>query len=738
MNKNKLILELQNLEKSCFSKILSYIKKTNCYSFSERANKHCYLYWQSSLPTKWFNELIKESFFENYLFGYFSDDRNVNEDFLRLLLNSSKKATLKKVVKLTEAFTKKKHWDSFSVFQKNSEFKQFYRELKYIQDNRNYWKSEFDKFIAYIEDIDYEDILIQTISYFEKFKRYSKKTIGNKSIIISYESVLISILNRILNLKKELNRSKKIIVKGNYDFASFKQQVEAELPSMRPAESFMDTSLIPKENISNQKKKFRELIEFMFSKYDNEYQIKKYLTGLASFELIDELDAELTTNKNYSLYRKTLERGGYDEIYFGNEITKKAKELKEIKRLATLWEKEFKLSVFTSIEYFKFLKIPLVINDKHSDSEINLENVLLFLKTFSKFFMPQGRFFMGEKMIHKRELPNEFIKLFDSDYIVSYGEVEFIDKCQEYFNWSKVEIKTIINFLTTDLSSDRRFKIDIKKRPFIKVGAQYIWLSSFFRDRRWEIILHQKIVADNSKNLVLQPAQKEKYISDSFKEVKFNSVSSHCYENNGMRGEIDVLAFKYNTLFVCELKSSYIEEDIMKTSKYETLNFNSKASEQLSKAKDYIQDNFDEIKAIEELNIDCKKESLKIVTIIISNIYQSDNLIFNNEHIKISLFELLIILKNDLYNMLVSKSEKVITNIGFDIPMGRFFGKNNNLLDIKEEDCNLWKNTKECMPSDILSAIKENKVWRHQETDEANTKENIELTEFDNSYKHLN
>ncbi|MEX6627628.1 hypothetical protein [Tenacibaculum salmonis] len=732
MNKNTLKSELQDLEKEIFSKVLSYVKSTNCYSFSERKNKYCDLFWQSTLPTKWFSEFIKESFLDDFLFGYFSKEENVNNDFLKLLINSNKKSTLKQIIKLTESFTKKNHWDSFLVFQKESEFKQFYKELKYIKNNRNYWNLESDKFIGYIDDIDYEDILIQTISYFEQFKRYSKKTVGNRAIIISYESVLISILNTILNLKKESDLNKKIEIKNKYSNEIFKFQTEQELPVIRPMESFNNPLLIPKEKISDQKKKFRELVEFLFAKHDNEYQINKYLTGLANFELIDDLEAELSTNKNYSLYRKTLERGSYDETYFGNEITKRTQALKDIKELPTLWEKEFKLSMFTSIEYFKFLKIPLVINDRHSKSEINLEKVLLFLKTFSKLFMPQGRI-MGLK----RKLPSDFINLFDSDYIVSYKEDDFIEKCQEYFNWSKTEIETIINFLTTDLSSNRRFKIDIIKRPFIKIGNQYVWLSSFLRDRRWEIILHEKIVADKLINHKIQSAKKEKYISNTFKKVKFNSISSYCYKSDRLRGEIDVLAFKNNTLFICELKSTYVEEDMMKTSKYETLKFNSKASEQLSKAKNYILDNFEEINAIEELNINCKKEDLKIITIIISNIYQSDNLIFNNEHIKISLFELLIILKNDLYNMLVSKSENAILDFGSDIPMGKLFGKESNLSDVKKEDSNLWEDSKECTPNDIISVIKENKVWKHQETEKANTIENIELSEFDKNYKYL-
>lgn len=749
MNKNKLKSNLLNLENSSFSEVISFIKRSSCYLYS-RSNKNSELFWQSNLPVKWFNDLIKEPFLEDFLFGYFSKEENVNEQFLSLLINSNKKSTLIKVIKLTESFAHCNHWNSFTIFKRDFKLKQFYGELRYIKDYRQYWNSELAKYIVIIESMDYEDICIQMISYYEQFKRYSEKTKDNRSLIISYEAQLISILNIILNLKKEFVLDSKLDIANKYNSKEFSCKAKEQLPEIRPGESHQNSFLIPREKINEQKAKFRSVVDFLLAKGSSDYQIKNYLTGLADFEYIDGLDSELAPNSKFDLYRRTLEKGTYDEVYFNNRIIEKAEGLKEIKKLPNLWEKQFKLSIASSKEYFKFLKIPLLIDDRHSNSKIDIEKVLLFLKTFSNFMIPQGRLIIYDndgsfKGSLKRVIPEHFKKLFDSDYIVSYEETELISKCKEYFNWTKEDIIMILNFLTTDLSTSRRFNIDFTTRPMIKIGKQYIWLSSFLRDCRWEVLLHKKIVADNNRNLKLQPANTEKFIADLFREVNFDSIASYCYEHNNLKGEIDVLAFKENTLFLFELKSTYVEEDIMKTSKYETLKFNSKASDQLNKAKDYVLSNFEEIKAIEELNVNCKKKDLKIVTLIISNIYQSDNLIFNNEHVKISLFELLIILKNDLYNMLVPKIGKALFDSEMKIPIDsilNMLNKSNpnytkNSCDINEKDCNLWKDKNNCMPNDILTAIKDNKVWKHQDLNKIFKTGNIELTKFNDDHKYL-
>lgn len=748
MNEKKLKTKLLTLESSIeFSEVLSFVKGEVCYMYSKKYSKP-YLFWQSNLPIRWFENFLNEPFFEEFLFGYFSHEENSNPDFLELLANSRKKATLIKVIKLSEAFNKPKHWNSFRIFSNSSDtqLKLFYRELTYVVEYRKYWKNKSLEYADFVRQLDYEDILIQIISYFEKFKRYSNQTIDNNKILISNRAILISILNKFLNIKKEFIVKNKLNNTAKYDTKTFQIITKKQLPPVKPVEAFVNPNLIPKENIDELKEKFRNTIEFFFAMENNEYQIRKYLTGFADFEMIDGLEAELKTNEKHILYRKTLERNKYDEAYLSNRIKENSQILNKIKDYS-IWEKEFKLKKASSLEYFRFLKIPTTIKDKYIKTDIDIEKALFLYQTFSALLMPQGRmvsFVEDEAIVDKRKIPENFEKIFYSDYVVSYSEQELIAKCEEYFKWSADEIKAIIDFLTTDLSTNRKFEIDISRRPIIKIGEQYIWLSSFLRDTRWEILLHRRIASYNLGNSEKQSAEAEKFISELFREAGFGAVASHCYQYDNQKGEIDVLAFKDNTLFVLELKSTYVEEDIMKTYKYETLKFNSKASEQLLKAKNYISNVFSEIQNIEELNINCKKEDIKIVTIIVSNIYQADHLVFNQEHLKISLFELLIILKNDLYNMLVDKSGQLFFGEKFNITINsieQFYNRNAPTIkkenpQIYKKDCNLWEDKNNCKPSDIISAIKEDKIWKHQnlivET------ENIELKEFDKDYRYLN
>ncbi|NHN24101.1 hypothetical protein FIA58_000295 [Flavobacterium jejuense] len=739
MNKNAIITSIKELENASFSQVVPFIKK-NSYFSDSRPNSCSELFWHSNLPIKWFKELINEPYLEELLFAYFSRPQNANLDFIKLFINSKYSAELIRIIKLSEAFKMDSHWITFSVFVKSNDLKVVYKELDYIRAYRQYWKNETVIFENKINEIDYEDILIQMISYFEHFKRYSKKTVNNTGLITSYKAHLINILDIILNIKKRGCVKNKI--KNKYSSINFKKIAKEQLPPIRAIESLNNQQLVSNEKIDKQKKTFRELVEFFFAKDNSEYQIQKYLSGLAEFEMIENLEAELLTNTKYCLYRKTLEKGIYDEVYFTNKVIENEELVKRINEQKEMLSKQLELSIYTSIEYFKYLKIPVIIDKKNTDEKIDLEKVLILLKSFSLFLMPQGRTIINNEIVFKNKVPQKFEETFDIDYLVSFEENELVEKCHQYFEWSKDEIQIIIEYLTTDLTSH---KIDVQKRPLIKIGNQYIWLSSFLKDTRWEIILHRKIVKENSLNLSEQPIETEKYISEIFKKAKFGSISSHVYKNKNVPGEIDILAFKENTLFILELKSTYIGEDIMKTSKYEVLKFNSKASEQLNLAKDYIINNYDEIKKCKNLGINCELKDLKIVTIIISNIYQSDNLIFRNEHHKISLFELMIILKNDLYNMLVQKECKILTDEKMDIPVNTMLQIENksNLKyskthkQINEDECSLWKENNSCSANDLTTAILESKVWKHQAELKQFTRESIKIQKFNKNHRFL-
>ncbi len=688
-----------------------------------KGSKDSKFFWQSTIPITWFNQISKEPFFEELLLNYFRKQTAPSESFLKQFFNSNKKYTLSKIIKLSEAFNHASHWESFSIFQNDTQLKVFYKELEYIKLYRDYWNAEEEKHNTFIKTLALEDILFQMIMCYEDFKQYSSKTVGNRNKRVSYEAILINLLNTFIKIKKVDLKQKGMVVVNKYNVNYFKT--------------------IPVEDYQLLKDKFREVVEFYFTKYDNEYQIKKYLSGFAEFESIEGLESVLLTNNKHSLYRKTLEKGVYDEVYFTNRVINKKELLKRLKAIPEPWDKQFELNTLSSIEYFKFLNIPTEIFIKKKNINIDISKVLYVLKSFSIFFMLQESIGVGDKYI-SRIVPKAFKDLFYSDYMVCFDEINFIDNCVTYFKYSKEEIINILNFITLDLNDEITSSIDIKQSPLIKLGNQYFWMSSFMKDRRWEISLHYKLVKEDLINPNKVSNQSENYLANIFKEANFKAISGHMYKYNNKRGEIDLLAYRDGVLFIGELKSTYAIEDMLKNSKYEVRQFN-KASNQLDLAKEYIRNNFEKIKNLEGLTIDCNLNDLQIQTLIISNIYQSDHTMINDKHLKVSLFELLIILKNDLYNMLVPKIGEALFDFQLDLPIDiilNLFNINNPYTKSKsnhfsKKDCILWGNQQKCTPKDIIEAIKENKVWKHQDANKNFPIEEIELTGDNIKYKYL-
>jgi len=244
--------------------------------------------------------------------------------------------------------------------------------------------------------------------------------------------------------------------------------------------------------------------------------------------------------------------------------------------------------------------------------------------------------------------------------------------------------------------------------------------------------LHKKLAKEQKQILRNQSNKMEQYTASLFKKAGFNAIASLEYKDDNQTGEIDTIAYKDNTLFICELKTTYLQEDISATNKYEILRFELKASSQLAKAKKYTLNNFKELKKNKELAIDCNENELRIVTIIMSNIYQSDNLIFK-EHLKISLFELMIILQNDLKKM-IELNMKLFFGEDFNLPIDTLQKTHNKYNkdykhhnNAKTKSYDLWSNQNSCSAANLITSITENKVWEHLEKNKYYLKNSIEI-----------
>ena len=693
----------------------------------------------SNIPLNHIDILTKCDVWQVLLSNYFSSDRYCNDCFLKIVLKHGNTNTVIKTIKLKQAFNYPKHWKSFHLLQhsKATIYKSSYKEFEFIKKTEKYWlnleKQYFNKLVKY----NLEDILIQFTSYYQKFKNYSKKTPDNQAIITSREAILIELLDYLLikvsNYKTSNNKTTNFYSKNK-----FSEKLKKELPPIKP-----DLHTFPEESISKEKKELRGIIEFYFSKYDEKYQLNKYLSGYAEFEYIDELEAEITTNKEHQYYRQSLEKGDYEENYITNSFIGNSSIITEIQSKSDFWDKEIELKVQSSLHHFKFYNVPNIIDYK--ETKIELYKVLYVLHTFSSMLFPQGRIFTPSGIL-KREIKKSFINIFTPKYVVPFTKQELIENIITYFKYPLKEVEIIIDFLLVDLDNSKTKKVNIKTHPFIKIGDTIYWMSSFLRDIKWGTTLYRRLWLDKDIDDKIVSANTEKSLSNSFKEAQFNTTFSFKYNIQNQKGEIDVIAFKNNTLFIVELKNTIIVEDMLKTKNYENEKFSQKASSQLYLAEEYIINNFDEFSENTNLNIDISLEKLTIHKLIVSNSFQADNLTFNNDILKVSLFELTVILKNDLYNVLISKIGKTLLPNMVETPLDWMMNlTNRNSLNSKQtpkevtkESTELWKNKNECTPNDIIEAILNNKVFKNLEENNHYHIETIELKGFDPDLKYLN
>lgn len=725
--KEKLEQKIKSLESASPEKVKPFVKKWFVKASEAKRSENresLMLFWQSDIPIVNFNELKDQYYFDSVILAYFEFPININTTFIEQFIENDCLDRLIQILKISKGFLNDEHWESLQFLRKRGSLKKIFFELEFIRKILQNWENKAVSFNERVLHVSSEDLLIQSLSYFEYFKRYSLKTMGNNSQLTAYETHFISVLDYLLTHKKvggfEPNEG--------YDIKGFSGTVKQELPPIRPTDTLMNPNYVPNEKISPLKKEVRTIVDFFIQKDIQTYQIENYLCGFASFEdiYIDDLEAELLTTKSFNDYRSILERGVYEENYFVSKIVKDEDKKNLILNFQEQWDREFQLHIEKANAYFEFYCLPEEIHLEEYGQPISTKKVLLLLYTFSKLFSPQGRIVVtgnsDKNMIARRGIQERFSTLFESDYLIGYNYDDFILKTSEYFEWSEQETKIIIDYLTTNLNNDDNCTIDLKKRPLLKSGGKIIWLSSFLRDRKWEVLLHKRITNGKVKNY--NPNQRstdlEQNMANLFKNAGFGAKASHEYDG----GEIDTIAYKENTLFLLELKTTYVEENIMSSQSYELLKFNALASDQLERATKYVKENYLELTLNKELNITCSLNELKIKRLIISNVFDGDGSHFTDLSGKISLLELAVILRNELDDLYISQEAKVINKIDMEIPLNTALSmmnthskdKKTNSVEYTKADGDLWSNSDSPSAEDFITAIEENKVWKFQRT----------------------
>ncbi len=704
--------------KNCYNLILN--ESLECDEIVEKLKtnkgRKCYnneSFWMSDVPERCADKLVENDIIVELLFGYLANSNFLNESFSEVVL-AKRKDLFIRIFKITRAFENDQIWEHFYQIVKHQnleELDKIFNELEFIREYKNYWdtKSKSNNYLINLKGFTFYELLIHSIAYYEKIKRSSPNIRDNKQYELTLGYNFLLTLNNVLNNKLKFGNEEILFSNKKEPSKSDLEELrEQALPPLNTINGLRQGTYEPEETIDGLKKLIRETFYFFFKYNQVNYQIEEYLRDLVDFIDIDKqnLTAILKTNRNYAVFKRNDIKNLFEDMFFTNKIFSKRKY--RIQNFNDL----IQLSYEVSMDYFKYLGLPSKI--EFNGNNLDLKKVFLLLKTFSFGLMPSGRnvAVVEDKIyVFTQKKPQKFKDIFEENYIVFWKEDELMDKISEYFKWPKNEVKQIVNFLTTDLN-DKNQNIDIISKPIIKLNNFYFWLSSFYRDRRWEIIIHRRLAKEGLFNHKKQSDYIEKKIADAFKSAGFKAINSYPYKFNGKDGEIDVLAYRDKMLFIIEVKTILPDENIINNAILEYRKFDYKASEQLSKSMEFVNSNIDKIYS--ELNISQKvsKEEIKIVPIIVSNIYEGDETIFKSKFFKISLFELMIILRNDLCKFLnikfgdleipITLLLKVINNYRFDV-------KKN--IDVRI-NCNLWTNKNFCSAHDFISAIEESKIWK--------------------------
>ena len=746
-----------------FEDFLRFIKRTSCYQYHATYKIKVYgvsrtitvyhpeHFWNSTLTLRWAKELFCSEYAEELLFGFFSKTENYNQRLLKEIAHHNPRQLVRSI-KLKKCFLEEELFSmlTFLKLSANPFLNSFYEEISALKKLDEEWLREKTFHQSVLDQFSIEEILVHTVSYFEKFKRSSYSHLGNRAHLVSMEVCLIAVLNNILNERRRSGNK----VEGTLSIPEIYSLIDRELPPLNTAEGIIRKAYLANETISDTKRLIREALEFYFSYLHGFlYQVDKYCVGLADVVEISNEGVCLSTNTDYQYFKRDDKKNSFVGMYF-THLASESEELMEKNRTAKdMNEREENLRHAAYMKQLEFMKKNVV---KHKRFEIKPEEMISFLWNLSHWIMPQGRTITAvaeeetkegtwvRPVTFKRQIPDKFRKLFPQGYFVAFDHQVLIKSCEEYFGWERNKCEAIVDYLTLEMTNSQ-FTFDFPEYPFIKVGSTYLWLSTFLRDRHWFNILscrfHRAIHQDQSKQLEIG-------ISQLFIDAGFSAVASVDYKDDEVR-EIDCLAYKDGCLFVVELKTTYPSEDLIRQSEFDSRRLEHKAVNQLERALKYYESNFDFFRNIQGLKIDREQKHIHVYPLIVTNTFERDKVLKNMKHLKISLFELTIALKNDLYKMLNSKMGCLFPD---DAEVGDFVlpfhaselatNPNNPFLkkekiDTSKEACDLYHGTP-VTASGFIDVIAQDKVWKF--LDRAynfNVVEKINLKKFDKEEKWL-
>ena len=661
------IQKLEDNRNTTFGDVTCMLKK---FDDLYKSKQHSHLFWSSTLTTKFLSEFKSNNWLLQLLLGYFSNPTNQNPAFTEQVAKNYP-ADLVKSIKLSQVFYDNNWFNHLSNALKthsNSELSNFFKEITFLKTLNKDWKDNADEYTILLSWIPYEKLLARFSDIFYSQKNmFSTPVMANMNYAIEYTTNLCYVLNDLLNCKKRNSLNNKI-------------------PTNATSWQEMGTE---------EDEKIRNVIWFFVRYHNFKNIVDKYCVGYADFKEIRNNRMIIKTNESYVKYKENeLKLIFIERLILEKQVKKNygdlaSKEEMDKKTIASAIA--IPSLVESSLRYFQYLKLPEKYMWEGKEIEIKKVFQLLYSTAEEPTFFTQK-----------------------SGWIVfNQKEDEIIKNLSLKLGFKEDETKLIINFLTTGLEDSGDENIDVLCKPFIKIGNEYFLIIDTSVRKSLGAAMHTRLNNEIKKSKEIQNALTEaaKGIECEILSVFKNNGHTIIEGNkdfelkNGKKGEFDIFAFKDGVLFLIEIKTSSPKNLITRVKDYfQCIEF--KASQQLDDAKQYVGESKFTTEFKEKFGFG-GDEIKEIKILIASNTFEQHHTQINEKYLKISIFELLVILSNEYENLNELKMKFYLDEIRIN-EKDQNLKKNSSMLPIAP--FSLWSGDK-CSAKDLTEAIEENKIW---------------------------
>ncbi len=645
-------------------------------------------FWNSELPHFHLQGILETDLKVTFLQLYFSNALFCNHELNKHLLVLAK-ADYIKHYKLWKAFEYSNFFDSVKQISKsNTELERIVKEFEIIIKAQNRIEVEQKEDEQYFLQFTFDEVALAFTLFYYEFKQHDQ-ILGNKSFQTKIEVALVDEMDRILSLFKG-KPNLTFQFKSNDELQTLYQRNEA--PHHILGKKGLHVPPEPKYEL------LYSLINRLIDRNGRRGQIQLYICGYADFESVILNPAPLRTNINYKIFSINDIKSVPEELYFSKNIADRDKNAPKSRT-----------DISSKLETLKYYGVPELI--QINGNSIEIKKVLQLLRHFSVYKGPVERTIFPDKSFYVTNQGDKlFVELFGSNESITLFDFEKLYRgIATYFKWTELETKAILSFLTFDISH-QNLPINWESSPFIKCNNHVMWLGSFLRDRRWDNILLNKLKKEPAYNKLVNTFSKncELRVEELLNSKSFKTLSGLKFRSsNGQSGDFDVLAFRDNYLFVCEVKTGGRSNEFFHAAYSETVRLEGCAAEQLEKAIFNIKDDWENIKTILKIPKELLLDSVKIIPLIVTDYFEGDLQLYKSAYRKVSFLELDVILKNKKQD-LMQLYDFIKSNTDSHNPE-----RNRDRSIISNWD--LWEGKKELDVETIIRNIEQNTIWKEIE-----------------------